>query len=258
MMASTATLEVLGTASDSDGVASVTVNGIAASSSDRFSTWQVEIPLIEGMNSITVATQDTLGNRNNQAAQLTIERGFLFDKAENIVLDPERRNAILIDEAERVLMKIDAETRMRSEFSGPATGSGPQWDMPVELLLDDERDRALVFDSGLNALVSVNLSNGDRTLLASDSVGSGTSLAGASMFALDPALEQIYAINDTSLLSIDLANGDRQVTNLSGANIDAPRSARVDKPNNRLLVSAPSNIYAIDLASGRSTPLMNP
>lgn len=258
MMASTATLDVAGTASDDDGVSSVTVNGVAASSSDQFSNWQAEIPLIEGMNTVTVATQDVLGNRNNEAAQVMIERGFLFDKAENIVLDPERRNAILVDEAARALMKIDSETRMRMEFSGPNTGAGPQWNMPVELLLDDERDRALVFDSGLNALVSVDLANGDRSIIASDTIGNGASLTGASLFTLDPGLEQIYAITSTQLLSIDLANGDRQATNLSGSNIIEPRSSRVDKPNNRLLVSAPSNIFAIDLTSGRSTPLMNP
>ncbi|MFK7730368.1 MAG: hypothetical protein AB8B48_01990 [Pseudomonadales bacterium] len=258
MMASTATLDVIGTASDDDGVSSVSVNGISASSSDRFANWQAEVPLLEGMNSIVVATQDTLGNRNTQAAQVMIERGFLFDKAENIILDPERRNAILVDEVARVLMKIDAETRMRAEFSGPNAGTGPQWDMPVELLLDDESDRALVFDSGLNALVSVDLANGDRSIVASDSVGSGLSLAGASVFTLDPGLQQIYAITDDQLLSVDLANGDRQATALSGSDIDSPRTGRVDKPNNRLLVSAPSNIFAIDLSSGRSTPLMNP
>lgn len=257
-MASTATLEVLGTASDDDGVSSVTINGVAASSSDQFSNWQAEIPLIEGMNTVTVSTQDILGNRNNEAAQVIIERGFLFDKAENIVLDPERRNAILVDEAARVLMKIDSQTRMRMEFSGPNIGAGPQWDMPVELLLDDERDRALVFDSGLNALVSVDLSNGDRSIIASDTIGNGASLAGASLFTLDPGLEQIYAITSTQLLSIDLANGNRQATSLRGSSIAEPRSGRVDKPNNRLLVSAPSNIFAIDLSSGRSTPLMSP
>ncbi len=258
MMASTATLDVLGTASDDDGVSSVTVNGVAASSDNEFAQWRAEVPLLEGMNSITVATTDTLGNRNDAAAQVSIERGFLFDKAENIVLDPERRNAILVDESNRVLMKIDAETRMRSEFSGPGAGSGPQWSMPLELLLDDERDRALVFDSGLNALLAVNLANGDRYVLSSDSVGSGPSLAGASMFSLDPALPQIYALSDTELLSINLVNGDRDAIPLSGANIESPRSSRIDKPNNRLLVSAPSNIFAIDLTSGRSTPLMIP
>lgn len=258
MMASTATLEVLGTASDNDGVSSVTVNGIAASSSDQFSNWQAEIPLIEGMNTVTVATQDILGNRNSEAASVTIERGFLFDKAENIVLDPERRNAILVDETARALMKIDAETRMRMEFSGPNTGAGPQWEMPVQLLLDDERDQALVFDSGLNALVSVDLANGDRSIIASDDIGNGVSLAGASLFTLDPGLERIYAITATQLLSIDLTDGDRQAVSLSGSSIAEPRSGRVDKPNNRLLVSAPSNIFSIDLASGRTTTLMNP
>lgn len=258
MMASTATLEVMGTARDEDGVASVSVNGVTASSSDQFSQWRAEIPLLEGMNTITVATRDTLGNQNDAAAKVMIERGFLFDKAENIVLDPARRNAILIDETASVLMKIDAESRMRSEFSGPGRGTGPQWNTPAQLLLDDERDRALVFDSGLNALLAVNLANGDRHIVASDSVGSGASLAGASIFSLDPTHEHIYAISDNQLLKINLSTGNRDAIPLSGATIESPRSSRVDKPNNRMLVSAPSNIFAIDLASGQSTPLMNP
>ncbi len=65
-------LTVTGTATDETGVASVTVNGVAASSNDGFATWSAVVQLVEGPNTLTVATVDTLGFGNPMAAQQTV------------------------------------------------------------------------------------------------------------------------------------------------------------------------------------------
>ncbi|MCC6524628.1 MAG: hypothetical protein IT373_18370 [Polyangiaceae bacterium] len=63
-----AMVTVTGTASDATAVASVTVNGLAAASSDGFATFSAEVPLVLGANTITVAASDTVGNSDAAAA----------------------------------------------------------------------------------------------------------------------------------------------------------------------------------------------
>jgi hypothetical protein len=67
-----AAITVTGTASDETGVANVSVNGVNASSSDGFATWSAIVELVEGPNTLTVATLDTLGFSDPMAAQQNV------------------------------------------------------------------------------------------------------------------------------------------------------------------------------------------
>ncbi len=255
-MASTNELIVRGTASDADGVSSIEVNGLPASSSDEFANWSVQIPLREGMNEVTVSASDTLGNRNPQAATVRVERGYLFDKAVSVVMDTRRDRAVLIESSSSALMVVDSATQMRKEFSGNNMGSGPRLVRPEKLFLDAENDRVLVFDSGRSAVLAVELDEGVRTELASDDTGSGPTLNNVSVVAVNPEISRLYALNNTQLINVDLNSGNRSSVNLSGADISDPRSARVDSVNNRLLVSAANNIFAVNIATGVRSPLI--
>lgn len=65
-------ITVTGNASDETGVNSVTVNGVRASTNDGFATWQANVPLVEGLNTLTVATLDTLGFSDPMAAEVEV------------------------------------------------------------------------------------------------------------------------------------------------------------------------------------------
>lgn len=70
-----AAVTVRGTASDLEsGVASVTVNGVPATTTDGWTTWSVSIPLTPGGNTLVVEATDLAGNVATQAAQRTVTR----------------------------------------------------------------------------------------------------------------------------------------------------------------------------------------
>ena len=52
-----AQVTVQGHAADESGVAAVLVNGVPATSSDGFATWQATVPIVLGLNTLTVTIQ---------------------------------------------------------------------------------------------------------------------------------------------------------------------------------------------------------
>ncbi|MFK8020873.1 MAG: Ig-like domain-containing protein [Pseudomonadales bacterium] len=255
-MASSNQVTLSGTASDADGVDSVQIDNISATSNDGFATWTADVAINEGINRITASATDSLGNRNANAASISIERGYLFDNARSVVLDPSRNRAILIDTNDSTLKVVDSANQMRQMFSSDTVGNGPSFNRPTRLFLDEESNRAIVFDSGLGALLAVDLTTGDRSVISSDEEGAGASLIGSIVAAMDPARPFLYALSDTQLITVDLNSGNRSAIPLSGTFINDPRLSRVDLDNNRLLVSAATNIFAVNLRTGERSALV--
>lgn len=253
------TLSVLvsGTASDSDGVASVQVNGVAASSNDGFASWQAEVNMAGGDNTLTVSARDELGNVNSNAANRTINRRYLFDNARAIVSDVSRSRALLIDEDSASIMVIDSTSRESSEFSGANTGQGPELMRPVALLMDSAQDRALIFDAERNALLQLDLENGNREILASSTTGSGPALRDLVLWVLEPSGAKLYALSRSALFEIQLSTGDRETTQLFGATLNSPHTIRFDARSQRVLVSDAQTIYAIDVNNGQVTSVLD-
>lgn len=76
-VAITRTLEVTGTASDPEGIAEVTVNGVAATlaaAGAETTSWSAEIPLDLGETTILVSVEDTLGSVTTDAATESASR----------------------------------------------------------------------------------------------------------------------------------------------------------------------------------------
>jgi hypothetical protein len=67
-----AAVTVKGAASDANGVASVSVNGVSAQSDDNFAHWTAAVPLSEGGNTISVTARDNAGNTRTGAASITV------------------------------------------------------------------------------------------------------------------------------------------------------------------------------------------
>src|SRR5262245_48445263 len=87
---------VSGTASDPSGVAEVRVNGVLASTSDGFATWQASVPLALGRNTLTVAASDARGNSDARAAGAVIESQALLLRPTGITVDLARQVAFVL------------------------------------------------------------------------------------------------------------------------------------------------------------------
>lgn len=249
-------ITVNGTATDADGVSTVVVNGLSASTSDEFATWTAQVPLREGANELVISATDTLGNNNAQAARLSIERGYLFDNALSVVLDVRRRRAIMIESGGNALLVVDSANQTREEFSGANSGSGPRLVQPQTLFLDPDNDRVVVFDAGQSAVLAVQLEGGERSLVSADDQGAGPSLNNTNLVAANPERSTLFALSASQLIQVDLTTGNRTGVTLSGTSINDPRSARLDSVNNRLLVSGADNIYSVNVNTGASAPMI--
>jgi hypothetical protein len=68
---STSTLMVTGTSSDPSGIASVTVNDVLASGAPDWSTWNADVAVVSGENTITVVATNTTGSTTTKIMAVT-------------------------------------------------------------------------------------------------------------------------------------------------------------------------------------------
>jgi len=109
-------------AADDTGVASVRVAGIAALRGPD-SQWRVRVPLSPGDNTLSVATRDTLGNEQAQAAGLTIRReGELWIEPSAIAFDTLTDQVLVLDSASSALFGVAPGSGARTLLSGPGRG----------------------------------------------------------------------------------------------------------------------------------------
>ncbi len=93
-------LIVRGTAADNpggSGIATLSVNGIEATTNDNFATWTVDVPLNPGQNTLTVATTDLAGNSAPLAAQAAVKNEVLLYLPIATVLDSANNRALVVD-----------------------------------------------------------------------------------------------------------------------------------------------------------------
>ena len=86
----------------------VRVNGIDATSSDAFATWQAAVTLTPGVNSLTVETGDIALNTDMAAASVQINAyGSAFLTARGVVLDSANNRALIVDDSLGALVAVD-------------------------------------------------------------------------------------------------------------------------------------------------------
>lgn len=208
------TIVVRGTADDPDGIAELTVNGQPAGTSDGFSTWQAEIPLVTGANTITVATADTLLNRNPEAAAIEIENlAIVLQDPRAIATDPLNERLLVVDQGFRGVVSIDLRTDERTLLSPEEAGT--PFIEPQRLDVSPARRRAWVIDEGYEDLIEINLLTGNRSLLT----GPGGLIPEARNMAVDEARNRILVLrtafstnnDDTQIYAVDMNTGARAV-----------------------------------------------
>eukprot|EP00903_Cladosiphon_okamuranus_P004406 g4404.t1 len=215
------TVTVRGTASDSDGtVAAVSVNGVAASTSDDYANWTASVSLTTGTNALTVSVTDNLGASNTSAATLSVrhEPIVLTDPiaiAEDIANDV----IYLLDTAnDAIIYAFDTLNETYSVISGGGVGSGQDFGDPVSMIYDSTNNVLIVSDlllytnatpDNVSALLAVDISTGDRTIIAHNdslitAVGSGTEIFGGYSLSLDGTDLIIADFTGSQIVSVDV------------------------------------------------------
>jgi hypothetical protein len=208
---------VRGVASDNAGIASVTVRGVEATSSDGFATWQARLQLDLGQgNDIDVEVTDVHGNVADPADSITVNthanpfgsggRGcgtFSYDLANN-----------------RMFTRIPLEeTSLADGTVTPVTSVGnfDYWDAIP--LYDDEEERLYIVNDGV--LAEVDLTDYDTVTTISPEGRNGISLGWVPSAVLDQTNGIVYAYSETlaAVVSIEVAGGTRSIVtgNTAGA-----------------------------------------
>ena len=258
-------ITVRGTASDLNGVGEVRVNGVLASTTDGFATWQADVPLANGMNTLTVAASDSHGNTNTRAAEARIESQPLLLWPTAIAVDPSSPLAFLLDSGPSV-KSVDLMSGARAIVSDALHGTGPPLSGGRGIALDG--GRALVASSQnfggfvIASVIAVDPMSGDRTIVSDDTLGMGPSfglLLGITVDG-DRALVTSHlpmVSGSGAVVAVDLVSGDRTIlsgaTAGSGPGLRTPEGIVVDGGRALVLDRSLTALVAVDLASGDRT-----
>ena len=253
---------VRGTAADASEITMLRVNGVDATSSDGFATWEATVSLAPGNNNLVVDVSDIASNTAAAAAtaQILVVNDISvsnFPDALNalngplgIALDSANSRALVTNSFDGDVVAVDLTTGARTILSdGPSTLWG--------ITLDSANNRALV--SAGSEVVAVDLTSGTRTTLSS-----AAAQFGSNGITLDSANNRalVADFGQKAVIAVDLTTGARtilsDVTTPDAVNsFSGPVGITLDSANNRALVSDDflSAVVAVDLTSGARTIL---
>ncbi len=241
---------------DKNKITSVKVNGYDVSTTDNYSTWQVEVPVSMGKNTLSVSTSDSVGNTSDKAAEIQVIRKILLINPTGIAVDVAKNRALVIDAGLKALIAVDLVTSIPSVLSDNLRNDSTPFSNPVCITLDAKNNRALILDDGfgVKAIVSVNLSTGQRATIAKypDKYGQPTAIA------LDESKNRILFTGDQSVVEVDLSSGAAAVVSdhsTPGTQyyLTSPKGIVIDSKNNRALITDTGTgdaLVYIDLSPG--------
>jgi len=229
----TGQLTVAGRARDTNGVASVRLDGVTVGTTTDFATWQTVASLSPGIiNVLTAEATDDLGNGDAAAAMVFVDttpgasvgNGPAFGTARSGAIDTTRRRVLVAEQTPtpRVLA-VSLATGDRTILTGGGVGTGPALAGVAGVRVDAASNTAWLLDPGLRALVRVDGATGARTIVSDDATGTGPAF-------VDPVALDLVLDDDQALVAdpgagairvVDLINGDRG-TVASGAPLQSP------------------------------------
>lgn len=270
---------VRGKATDLSAIENITINtsggaSIAATSDDGFATWQAEVPLVAGNNTLTISAADSLDNTDSAASEVRLlldsELDFYPNDlveigiVEDIALDETRNRLLVTGNQLDSIFSIDLATGARAILSDSTTPNSEEapLDRPEAILVDD--DIAWVLNRSGDSLYSVDLTNGERDLVSNNVFPSDSNpfVLPRDMVFLDEDYETLLINNDDNFIEVDLVSGERT---LSAINTDfSPfifRMLAYDAISERFFVSEKSSgnnatdgIYIVDFSQQEITP----
>lgn len=275
-----ATIKVRGTAHDANSsIASVTVNGITATSTDNFATWTADdVPLSlasNGVNTLTVLTTDSIGNSNSDAAHVIVQRvasvadtSVHFPNAVNPFSSPlaavQDNNRLLVTDFDLgTVIAVNISTGERTIFSPKNSDNNT---LLQNIILDNEHNRALLVDTGLDAIYELNLQSGNRTVLFScSSPNSTTSFTNMMGILTDnqSSPNQVFVSNrfPSSIIKLDSSDACQILSNANTPGIttlfQTPMNMIFDATKANILIAdnATPAIISVDVSSGINTVL---
>jgi hypothetical protein len=172
------TVLMRGRASDDfNSVSSVVINtsagaSVAVTSDDGYATWQAEVPLVDGDNTLTVTANDASGNASTSEqvrVHVDAELGLFphsdVDVGEvTAITFDEQRNRLILGALSDSIFTVDLATGVRTVLSTNSTpgSEGIVIRYPEDYLVSADQQLAWVADALGSGLYSVDLETGAR------------------------------------------------------------------------------------------------
>ena len=185
------TVYVRGTAQDTHGVTAVSVNGVAAQSTDGFAHWSAVIPVPVGTTPVSISSTDGPGNAAAIALATMMNRGPFVHIGRSVGFDAARNRVIVNDQGTVNIIAIRRSDGIGTLLSpGPAQGTTPGNGYEA-MVIDAANDRAIILNGADGVLIGVNLTTGVRTVI-SPSGSSPTQITGSYCLTLDAPNQRVY------------------------------------------------------------------
>jgi len=256
-------ITVTGTASDETGVFRVQVNGVDATSSDRFATWEAVVSLVEGPNTLTVRTVDTLGMADRNAAQVDVILTSAPPLA-TVAFPP----LDSFSDADSVTVTGTATDRSGvasvtvNDVDATPTGPGNSfdtWEVVVPLTMG--------IVNTLTVSTEDSVGFGDpaaaevRVHVAADVSGSGVTFGNGYGIALVGNLAYIVDFDTDQLVQVDINNGDKVIISDAatatgiGPALSGPNGIALIDGGTSVLVSnyVTDELLSVNLSTGNRT-----
>ncbi|MES2824513.1 MAG: hypothetical protein V4732_12990 [Pseudomonadota bacterium] len=275
---------VRGTASDSlSGVASVTVNDVAATTSDNYTNWQVRVPLSMGANTLTATVKDSENNTISAVANITraVPSTSNTPSAENpfsdptgIVIDAPHNRVLVVDYTLQSVLGLDFSTGARSVLSNNTTpNAADEFNSPSYITLDAANNRAFVAHASVQdgsrdphlGINTVDLTTGARHLLSDNTTPNAINpFSDPSSIVFDSKANRVLVTDFVvqAIIAVDATTGARTILSsntLPDTNnpFSSPLGITLDYARNRALVTDLNlqAVIAVDLTSGARTIL---
>jgi hypothetical protein len=251
---------VRGTAQDPTVIQTLSVNGVAATTSNGFVDWSATIPVPLGTTAVVVARADALGNAVTTTIASMENRGTFVHEPVGAAIDAARQRFLVVDGATDAIVAIRRLDGVSEDFIPGLAPGVAQLAGYGQVVIDGANDRALVVAEAADELVEFDLATSTRNVVSA-AAGGATSLAFSTRPALDATAAHAYVAVGSSILRIDLASGTRSVEFSDPIRLASPvdivYDATTDPASPRLLVllgdPTQTGIVAFDIGTGMLT-----
>lgn len=206
-----ASIRLRGTAQDSGTIASLTVNGSAAASTDGFRNWNATVNVATGSNTYAIVAADGLGNSSSAASVTIVNRGVVASKLRTLALDSANNRLLATDWELGGIVAFRTADGVAQMFSDATHGTGTNLAFPSGLAIDAPRNRVLTYDGGIRKVLAIDLITGNRTELCS--ANSDPAYGAYGQMTYHPANNHAYVTNGfpSGIADIDLTADTRSI-----------------------------------------------
>ena len=203
-------ITVRGTAT-CDSIESLSINGIAATSSDDFSNWQATISLQSGRNAISavVTEQMTEAEETHNLDLAVIESNELLNNPDQMVMTADNSIMYAIDTSRRHVIKLDMASGARTIVSSTDYPNQDLYFGNMGGIALNEAEGLLYIGSryvedksaaGKAWILSVNINTGVRSIISdAESVVYTPLMSSVSDLEYDSANKKLYATNNGNI-----------------------------------------------------------